>query len=58
MFVPHNPRGELAERMRAKEMEHNQGRKIRFKIIEKVGVTLEKKLKRSNPWAGGRFGRE
>ena len=58
LFVPHTPRGELAKRMRAKEMENNQGRKIRFKIIEKGGVTLEKKLRRSNPWAGGRCGRE
>ena len=60
LFVPHIPRGELAKRMRAKEMENNQGRKIRFKIIEKGGVTLEKKLRRSNQWAGpgGRCGRE
>ena len=58
LFVPHTPRGELAKRMRAKEMENNQGRKIRFKNIEKGGVTLEKKLRRSNPWAGGRCGRE
>jgi hypothetical protein len=57
LFVPHTPRGELAQRMRAKEAENNQGRKIRFKIIEKGGVTLEQKLRRSNPWAGGRCGR-
>ena len=30
LFVPHTPRGELAKRMRAKEVENNQGRKIRF----------------------------
>ena len=38
--------------MRAKEVENNQGRKLRFKIVEKGGVTLEQKLRRSNPWAG------
>jgi hypothetical protein len=43
--------------MRAKEAENNQARKIRFKIIEKGGVTLEQKLRRSNPWAGGKCGR-
>ena len=57
LFVPHTPGGELAKRMRAKEGENNQGRTIRFKIIEKGGVTLEKKLRRSNPWAGGKCGR-
>ena len=58
LFVPHTPRGELAQQMRAKEAENNQGRKIRFKIIEKGGVTLEQKLRKSNPWAGARCGRE
>ena len=53
LFVPTNPRAELAKRMRAKEMENNQGRTIRFKIIEKGGVTLEKKLRRSNCWREG-----
>ena len=57
LFVPHTPRGELARRMRRKEAENNQGRRIRFKIIEKGGVTLEQKLRRSNPWAGGKCGR-
>ena len=39
LFVPHTPGGELAKRIRAKERENNQGRTIRFKIIEKGGVT-------------------
>ena len=29
LFVPHTPRGELAKRMKRKEGENNQGRKIR-----------------------------
>ena len=57
LFVPHTPGGELAKRMRRKEAQNNQGRKIRFKIVEKGGITLEQKLRRSNPWAGENCGR-
>ena len=57
IFVPHTPRGVLAKAMREKEAQNNQGRKIRFKIVERGGVTLEQKLRRSNPWAGGECGR-
>ena len=49
--------GLLARRMKDKEAENNQGRKIRFKIIEKGGVSLDQKLRRSNPWAGEKWGR-
>ena len=44
LFVPHTPRGELARRIKEKEAQNNQGRKIRFKIVEKSGITLEQKL--------------
>ena len=57
LFVPHTPGGELARRMRTKEAENNQGRRVRVKIVEKGGVTLEQKLRRSNPWSGGPCGR-
>ena len=40
LFVPHTPQGELAKRIRAREAENHQGRTIRFKIIEKSGVSL------------------
>ena len=50
LFVPHTPRGILAKTMREKEAQNNQGRRIRFKIVEKGGVTLEQMLRRSNPW--------
>ena len=52
LFNPHTPGGELAKRMRMKEAQNNQGRRIRFKIVEKGGITLEQLLRRSNPWAG------
>ena len=44
------------KRIRAKELENNQGRRTRFKIVGKGGVTLEQQLRRSNPWAGGKCG--
>ena len=56
-FVPHTPGGELARRMRPKEAENNQGRSVRFKIVEKGGRTLEQRLRRSDPWSGGNCGR-
>ena len=58
LFVPHTPHGELARRIKEKEAQNNQGRKIRFKIVEKSGITLEQKLRRSNPWSGERCGRQ
>ena len=57
LFVPHTPGGELARRMRTKEAENNQGRRVRFKIVEKGGMTLEQRLRRSDPWSGGPCGR-
>ena len=43
--------------MRKAEAQNHQGRKIRFKIVEKGGVTLEKMLRRSNPWSSENCGR-
>ena len=57
LFVPHTPGGELAKRMREAEAKNHQGRKIRFKIVEKGGVTLENLLRRSNPWSAESCGR-
>ena len=51
LFVPHTPNGELAKKMRGAEAQNHQGRRIRFKIVEKGGVTLENLLRRSNPWS-------
>ena len=57
LFVPCTPGGELAKRMARMEASNNQGRTIRFRVVERRGVTLEEKLRRSNPWAGERCGR-
>ena len=43
--------------MREAEAQNHQGRKIRFKIVEKGGVTLENLLRRSNPWSAESCGR-
>ena len=56
LFVPPNPGEELAKRIRAKEAENNQGWRVRLKIVARRGLTLEERLKISNPWAGERFG--
>ena len=58
LFVPCTPRGELARRISNVEQLNNQGRTIRFKIVERRGVTLKEKLRKSNPWAGERCGRD
>ena len=58
LFIPHTPGEELVKRIRKKEAENNQGRTIRFLVVGKGGVTLENTLRRSNPWAGGKCGRD
>ena len=58
LFIPCTPGGELAKRISNIEQLNNQGRTIRFKIVERRGVTLEEKLRKSNPWAGERCGRQ
>ena len=58
LFVPCTPGGELAKRISNIEKLNNQGRTIRFKVVERRGVTLEEKLRKSNPWAGERCGRD
>ena len=46
IFVPHTPEGELAKRIKEMEAQNNQGRSIRFRIVEKGGITLEQMLRR------------
>ena len=46
LFIPHTPGEELVKRIRAKEAENNQGRRMRFKMVGRRGVTLEERLKR------------
>ena len=58
LFIPCTPGGELAKRILNIEQLNNQGRTIRFKIVERRGVALEEKLRKSNPSAGERCGRQ
>ena len=57
VFVPHTPGSELAKRMRAKEEENNQGRKIRFLIVEQGGTKIHNLLWTPNPWPKVNCGR-
>ena len=43
--------------MKKKEAENNQGRRVRFKIVGKGGLSLEEMLRKSNPWKGEKCGR-
>ena len=56
IFVPHTPGGELASRMRRKEEENNQGRKIRYLICERGGTKIHNKLWKANPWTQKKCG--
>ena len=49
VFVTHTPGSELAKRMRATEEENNQGRKIRFLIVEQGGTKIHNLLLTPNP---------
>ena len=57
LFAPHTPGGELVKRMKKKEAENNQGRRVRFKIVGKGGLSLVDMLRKSNPWKGDKCGR-
>ena len=57
LFVTCTPKDELPRRIAKVEELNNQGRTIRFKVVEKRGVTLEEKLRRSNPWKDEACGR-
>ena len=54
VFVPHTPGSELARRMRIKEEENNQGRKISPLIFEHGGTQIHHLLWKPKPWAGGK----
>ena len=54
--MPHTPGSELAKLMRKKEEENNQGRKIRFLVVELGGTKIHNLLWKPNPWAGDKCG--
>ena len=56
IIVPATPNSELAKSLREiAESERDSG--IRFKIVEKGGITIEKMLQKSNPTASGKCGK-
>ena len=58
LFVPHTPGSELAKLMRKKEEENNQGRKIRFLVVELGGTKIHHLLWKPNPWGGQKCGEQ
>ena len=52
LFVPHTPGSQLAKKIRAKEEENNQGRKIRFLVCEVGGTKIHNINWKPNPWSG------
>ena len=53
LFVPPTPGSQLQKEMQKKEMENNQGRVWRIKVVEEERTTIKNLLQRSNPWSGG-----
>ena len=57
IIVPSTPNSELAKMLReVAESESEAG--IKFKVVEKGGMTIEKMLQNSNPTASGKCGKE
>ena len=52
MFVPRTKNGELARKLREKEMELGKLTGFRLKIVERAGTSIEKMLHKSNICAG------
>ena len=57
IIVPATPNSELANELRKIAEQMSDGR-IRFKIVEKGGVTLERLLQKSNPTSSGFCGKD
>ena len=54
IIIPATPNGELAKKI--KEVTESES-SIKFKVIEKGGITLEKMFQNSNPTASGKCGK-
>ena len=58
LFVPCTPNGDLANRIKEIEKKRSGSRTVRFKIVETGGISLKSQLQKSDPWAGGKCGRQ
>ena len=58
LFVEQTARGEYAKSLRAAEPAMAELTGFRVKVVERGGTTLRQLLVKSNPWAGGKCGRE
>ena len=57
VFVPYTPGGKLAQLMREKMKEVMYGKEGGFRIVERVGVSMEAMLKKSDPFKEKTCGR-
>ena len=53
LFAPHTPGGELVKRMKKKEAENNQGRRVRFKIVGKRRFIIGRNIEKVQPMERG-----
>ena len=58
MFVFQTPNGELAKRLQKVENDIAKVSGKKVKIVERSGTMVRRLLCRSNPWAGGKCGRD
>ena len=58
LFVPCTPGGELAKKIKEVEEKKSGNRTVRFKVIETGGIAMKSLLQKSDPWAGGKCGKQ
>ena len=58
LFIPCTPGGELAKKIKGVEEKKSGNRTVRFKVIETGGIAMKSLLQKSDPWAGGKCGRQ
>ena len=56
VFLPFTPGSQLVQQLKEAEERSMDGRKIRFRFVERAGTSLKEILQKSDPWAGGQCG--
>ena len=51
LFIPATPGSELVKRIRKIEIENNQGRQSRIRVVERSGMTIKDTISTRYPWA-------
>ena len=58
LFIPFTPNGELKEHLQEVEKKSAAGRDLRFKFIERGGISIKNLLQKSDPWANEKCDKE